>query len=76
LYTAEEIRSHGFAPLALDAPELPGAVILSTAHQWYATLDFADLARRGVRAVVDGRSLWRPEEVRAAGLIYIGVGRP
>jgi nucleotide sugar dehydrogenase len=76
LYSDDEIRGHGFAPFHLDAPELPAAMILSTAHDVYAKLDFHDLARRGVRVAVDGRALWQPDDVRSAGIAYIGVGRP
>jgi nucleotide sugar dehydrogenase len=76
LYTEDEIRSHGFTPFALEASELPQAVILSTAHQIYGDLDFADLARRGVCAAVDGRALWKPQDIRSAGILYVGVGRP
>ena len=32
--------------------------------------------RRGVQVVADGRALWDPATVRAAGLAYIGIGRP
>jgi nucleotide sugar dehydrogenase len=76
LYTDDEIRAHGFTPFRLDSAKLPPAIILSTAHRAYAGVDFGDLARRGVRAAVDGRALWQPEAVRHAGIQYIGVGRP
>ena len=55
---------------------LPPALVLSTAHEPYRRLDMADLANRGVEAIVDGRAAWHPEEARAAGLVYVGVGRP
>ncbi|TGD95712.1 nucleotide sugar dehydrogenase [Methylobacterium nonmethylotrophicum] len=76
LYADAEVRRHGFAPLPLDAPHLPPVVVLSTAHRAYRDLDFGDLAARGVQAVLDGRALWSPQAVRAAGLLYLGVGRP
>ena len=76
LYTDDEIRHHGFTPFSLETDRLPQAVILSTAHRMYADLNFADLARRGVRAIVDGRAMWDPAAVRTAGIQYIGVGRP
>ena len=50
--------------------------MLNTAHPAYASLDFRALAGRGLKAVLDGRSLWEPQAVRAAGLIYVGIGRP
>jgi len=76
LYTDEEVWDQGFDPLSLNAGELPPVVILSTAHMAYADLDFRDLARRGVRVIVDGRALWLPQEVADAGILYLGVGRP
>jgi len=76
LYTDQEICSQGFDPLPLTASELPPVVILSTAHTAYADLDFRDLTRRGVRVIVDGRALWRPQDVSGAGILYLGVGRP
>ena len=76
LYTDQEICGQGFDPLPLTAAELPPVVILSTAHTAYAGLDFRDLARRGVRVIVDGRALWLPQDVSGAGILYLGVGRP
>jgi nucleotide sugar dehydrogenase len=76
LYTDEEIRGHGFAPASLEAKILPEVVVLNTAHDAYKNLDFAGLAARGAKALVDGRALWDGNAVRAAGLFYLGVGRP
>ena len=67
----EQVRSR-----VVDGSRLPPALVLSTAHEPYRRLDMADLANRGVEAIVDGRAAWHPEEARAAGLVYVGVGRP
>jgi nucleotide sugar dehydrogenase len=75
LYSDDELRAHGFEPARLDRA-LPEVVILQTAHREFAALDFARLHASGVRVLVDGRNLWSPEKVRAAGLRYLGVGRP
>jgi nucleotide sugar dehydrogenase len=75
LYADEELRAHGFEPLALDAPCLPPIVILNTAHARYAEVDPASLAARGTRMLVDGRNVWSAAVARAAGLEYIGMGR-
>lgn len=75
LYGPDEIRAMGFKPADLESL-VPGAWILNTAHESYAALDFVELARRGLQAVVDGRAFWNPEKVTAAGVIYVGVGRP
>lgn len=76
LYSDEEIRLYGFDPANIDDRQLPPAIVLSTAHDAYHRLNMKDLARRGVEAVVDGRAIWRPDEARAAGLVYVGVGCP
>ncbi|MDK2972448.1 MAG: hypothetical protein PWP23_2203 [Candidatus Sumerlaeota bacterium] len=75
LYSAEEIRAHGFEPA--DAPGTSGAkaLVLNTAHAEYAELKFDALARTGVEAVLDGRNLWSAQTVRGAGLVYVGIGR-
>jgi nucleotide sugar dehydrogenase len=75
LYTDEEIRGHGFEPGSLTDPTLPDALVLVTAHQAYHGMNFAYLGGRGVELVVDGRNLFDPAAVRAAGLHYVGVGR-
>ena len=76
LYSDDEIRGHDFEPFDMNADKLPAAIVLNTAHDAYKNLDFADLKRRGVQVIVDGRSLWDPATVSAAGLVYIGVGKP
>ena len=76
LYEASEIRAHGFTPGRLDNRPAPEVVILNTAHQAYRALDFADLAQRGTRVIVDGRNSWSADRVRTAGLLYFGVGQP
>lgn len=76
LYSHDEIRLHGFDPVDVHDRRLPPALVLSTAHDVYRRLDMRHLARRGVEAIVDGRAVWQPDEARAAGIIYVGVGRP
>ncbi|MGC8861786.1 MAG: nucleotide sugar dehydrogenase, partial [Armatimonadota bacterium] len=72
LYTEEEIRRLGLVPGQIEGNEI---IILNTAHDAYLNLDFADLAKKGLKCVVDGRNAWRVDAVVAAGLRYIGVGR-
>jgi nucleotide sugar dehydrogenase len=76
LYTADEIAKEGFSPGSLASRPSAEALILNTAHSAYAALDFAELAAAGLKVVVDGRSLWQPDAVRAAGLLYLGIGAP
>jgi nucleotide sugar dehydrogenase len=73
LYSDDEIRAHGFTP---GKPQEAEVLVLNTAHKPYIKLDFKKLARGGLAAVVDGRNLWNPTLVRAAGLYYSGIGRP
>ena len=76
LYTTEELKGHGFEAGGLACDAAPEAIILNTAHPAYRGLDFAASAAKGLKAVVDGRNLWDPEEVRRCGVAYVGVGRP
>lgn len=65
-----------FAASAQEA--LAGADVLAVATEWreFRSPDFAALARTlRARAVFDGRNLYDPREVRAAGLHYFGIGR-
>jgi perosamine synthetase len=75
-YDEAEIRRQGFEPGSLRDSPVPEVVILNTAHPEYLKIDFAQLHRRGARVVVDGRTAWDAERVSAAGLHYIGIGRP
>jgi nucleotide sugar dehydrogenase len=76
LYRLTEIEALGFAPGSLDRDPAPEIVVLNTAHPAYLELDFGELAKRGLRAVLDGRNAWSPGAVRAEGLVYLGIGRP
>lgn len=76
LYTDDELRRHGFTPFTPDVDDFsPTALVLSTGHEAFKALDLAQLARAGVRVVVDGRRFWDPETVASAGLDYLGTGR-
>jgi nucleotide sugar dehydrogenase len=74
LYTPAEITSHGFTCWDWAARRWPEIVALNTAHQPYTTVDFQELRERGVRAVIDGRNAWNPQQVTDAGLEYFGFG--
>lgn len=52
------------------------AVILATEWDVYRSINLSELARRmRSRYLIDARNVYNPEEVRAAGLVYLGVGR-
>ena len=76
LYSQDELSAHGFCPGSLAVIPAPEVIVLVTGHNDFRSLDFSALARSGLKVVVDGRGLWRPEQVRKAGLRYIGVGQP
>jgi UDPglucose 6-dehydrogenase len=66
-----------FAPSALDALDGADALVLVTEWPEFGELDLPEVARRmRGRLVVDGRNFLDPAAVRAAGLIYEGIGRP
>jgi UDPglucose 6-dehydrogenase len=66
-----------FATSALEAVDGADAVVLVTEWPEFSDLDWTELA--GVmsgKLVVDGRNALDPIALRAAGLIYEGIGRP
>ena len=61
---------------ALEALEGADAAVLVTEWPEFAELDWPDVAKRMKTAlVVDGRNFLDSETIRAAGLIYEGIGR-
>jgi nucleotide sugar dehydrogenase len=74
LFTDDEIRGRGYEPATLAPPPAVDALVLQAAHRAYMDLDFAAFA--GCRIVLDGRNALAPERVHAAGMRYIGIGRP
>jgi nucleotide sugar dehydrogenase len=74
LYSDAEVRRLGFEPGTPYGGH--DVVVLNTAHDAFAVPDFARLAASGTATVVDGRNLWDAAAVAAAGLRYVGVGRP
>jgi UDPglucose 6-dehydrogenase len=66
-----------FADSALGACEGADAVVLVTEWPEFAELDLQALAEAMEgRLIVDGRNFLDPAAVRAAGLVYEGIGRP
>lgn len=50
------------------------ALILATDHTAFRTLPLRDLKRAGIRAVVDGKNVWKRADVERLGLRYQGIG--
>ncbi|HEX4437603.1 MAG TPA: UDP-glucose/GDP-mannose dehydrogenase family protein [Solirubrobacteraceae bacterium] len=65
-----------FATSPLDAVRDADAVVLVTEWQQFLELDWKEVAQamKG-DLVVDGRNALDPETIRAAGLVYEGIGR-
>jgi UDPglucose 6-dehydrogenase len=62
---------------ALAAVDGADAVILVTEWPEFAELDWAEVAgRMATPLVIDGRNFLDADAVRAAGLVYEGIGRP
>jgi len=65
-----------FADSPLAAIDGADAVVLVTEWSEFLELDWSELATRmSGNVVVDGRNALDPETIRAAGLIYEGIGR-
>jgi nucleotide sugar dehydrogenase len=73
LFSDAEIEARGLQPSPLPPNGPIDAAILQAGHQDYAALDFAAL--RGCRVLLDGRGFFRREDVEAAGLRYITIGK-
>ena len=70
------IRGLDFADSAIDSVDGADAVVLVTEWAEFGELDWQEAAGRMAGGlVVDGRNFLDPDEVRAAGLVYEGVGR-
>jgi UDPglucose 6-dehydrogenase len=75
--TLAQIPGVTFAESPLDAVTGADALLVITEWQEFRSPDFAELRRRlNEPLVFDGRNLYDPEVVRAAGLEYFGIGRP
>ena len=71
-YTEEELRRAGFEPGTVEGANL---IVLNTAHKEFAHPDFVAWRKAGVEVVLDGRNLWKQDEVEAARIVYFGIGR-
>lgn len=69
-YVVEQSQAKDLA----EALEGAQAVVLATAHKEFLTLDPTELAKMGVKVIVDGRNALDPEAFRAAGIVYKGIG--
>jgi nucleotide sugar dehydrogenase len=73
LFSDDEIAALGLEPSPLALPDAD-ALVIQTFHAEYRDLDLKSYPR--ARVLLDGRNVLDPAAVRAAGLDYIGIGRP
>jgi UDPglucose 6-dehydrogenase len=67
----------GYAASPMDAVAGADAVVVVTEWQEFRSPDFSELKRTLRQPLLfDGRNLFDPKAVRAAGLEYFGIGRP
>ena len=72
--TSSSIR---FAEDAYDAAHQADALLILTDWEEFANLDLKRLGKELRHpVVVDGRNLYRPEQMANAGLMYASIGRP
>jgi len=65
-----------FCESAHDALEGADALVVVTEWKQFRSPDFARIAAAlGDDVVFDGRNLYQPDEIEAAGLAYYGIGR-
>ena len=65
-----------YAPSAMEAVDGADALLLVTEWAEFRSPDLTDLARHmRTRVVIDGRNVFEPEDLRAAGFIYASIGR-
>jgi UDPglucose 6-dehydrogenase len=73
------VNSNNRLQLSMSAEEaVTGADVLAVITEWleFRSPDFGHLARTlKAKAIFDGRNLYNPATVRAAGLQYFGIGR-
>ena len=73
------VHLHGveIAESALDALDGADAAVVVTEWPELRDLDWAEAAARmRTRVIVDGRNLLDPDQLRALGFVYEGIGRP
>lgn len=73
LYSDDEINSYGFEPRNLEG-KLPQVIVLNTMNDNYLKFDFSDMNKRGLAVFLDGRNVFKIDEVTKSGVVYIGVG--
>src|SRR5579859_2841612 len=72
LFSDEELRALGYAPLAIGLEDKIQAIILQADHKAYQWFDFSRF--KGCQVVLDGRCALRREMIESLNMRYITVG--
>lgn len=51
------------------------ALVITTDHNEFKNIPVEDFVKHGVRVIIDGRNCLDKKAIRAAGIIYAGIGR-
>jgi nucleotide sugar dehydrogenase len=73
LFSDAEIHDYGLEPSPLPPIRPIDAVVLQAAHAEYKGLD--PMLLTGARVVLDGRAAANRDEIEAAGLTYLAIGK-
>ena len=58
-----------------DILNFADVIILITDHKEFKDISPADLKKKGIVAVIDGRNVWDKDKIIELGIIYKGIGR-
>lgn len=76
LFSDEEIHNLGAESVSLEKLPPLDAVVLVSYHQQYKDgLNLGAFTSAGAKVFLDGRNVFRKQEVEGAGMKYIGIGR-
>lgn len=51
------------------------ALVIATEHDEFKNIPIADFMKNGIKIIIDGRNCLDKKAIRAAGIIYAGIGR-
>jgi UDPglucose 6-dehydrogenase len=75
-FSASELARIGFAASPMGALEQADALVIVTEWKAFRSPDFEQIKARLKQPIIfDGRNLYEPEQMAAAGIAYHGIGR-
>ena len=51
------------------------ALVIVTDHNMFKNIPVEDFVKNGIKVIIDGRNCLDKKAIRAAGIIYAGIGR-